>query len=265
MFVIIFMLACTLAIAQNLSIPKLDSIQLDSIKLIEPRANADTIYNDDDFTRPDFPGGLKCFYIYLSKTIHYPPSAVKAHILGKVILNFSIEQDGSIGDIKVIKGVSKDLDAEAIRVLKNSPKWIPGTHHKRPDVVRYTIPMSFQLPGAVHQKLHEDTSIYTTVEHEPEFPGGKAAFSKYLWKNVHLSKIASNESIQTKLILEIIIEKDGCISRISILKNTSPKVDEQSLQILKNSPRWKPGMIKNKPVRVRYKIPMIIELQEGDQ
>lgn len=116
--------------------PKQDTLHLTS----------ETLIADDDFTQPHFPGGLKKFYIYLSKNIHYPPGAVKNHIEGKVYLVFAIEKDGSIGDIKITKGVSKEIDAEAVRVLKNSPKWIPGTHHRKPNVVYESIPMNFQLP-----------------------------------------------------------------------------------------------------------------------
>jgi len=65
-------------------------------------------YNDDDYTEPTFPGGLKQFYKYLAKNIHYPKNAVKNHIQGKVYLIFVIEKDGSIGNIKVKKGVSKE-------------------------------------------------------------------------------------------------------------------------------------------------------------
>src|SRR5579863_8359725 len=95
---------------------------------------------DDWETRPSFPGGLKQFYKYLAKNIHYPASAVKNNTHGKVHLNFTVEKDGSIDNIKVVRGVSKDIDAEAIRVLKNSPKWIPWTHHDKPIPFPYSIP-----------------------------------------------------------------------------------------------------------------------------
>ncbi|HVV55573.1 MAG TPA: energy transducer TonB [Mucilaginibacter sp.] len=101
---------------------------------------------DEDFTRPKFPGGLKQFYQYLTKNTHYPKTAVKYRIQGKVYLSFIIEKDGSISDVKVTKGLSKDIDAEAVRVLRNSPKWIPGTHDRKPIQYHYSMPMNFELP-----------------------------------------------------------------------------------------------------------------------
>ncbi|MFB9844641.1 energy transducer TonB [Mucilaginibacter ginsenosidivorans] len=112
-------------------------------------------YNDDDYTRPTFPGGLKQFYKYLAKSIHYPTSAVKGKIHGKVYLNFTIEKDGNVDSVKVIRGVSKDIDMEAIRVLKSSPKWNPGTHHRNPIPYRYSIPINFELPKKGKQKSHD--------------------------------------------------------------------------------------------------------------
>lgn len=101
---------------------------------------------DDWETRPSFPGGLKQFYKYLAKNIHYPTNAVKNKIQGKVYLNFTVEKDGSVDNIKVVRGLSKDLNAEAIRVLKNSPKWNPGTHHDKPVPFIYSIPVNFEIP-----------------------------------------------------------------------------------------------------------------------
>jgi TonB family protein len=134
-FIVVLIAACAFAKAQG-KLKHADTIGIGD----------EALYNDDDYTRPSFPGGLKQFYKYLAKNIRYPKNAVKNHIQGKVYLIFVIEIDGSIGDIKVNKGVSKEIDAEAIRVLKNSPKWIPGTHHRKPEPVRYRIPMNFELP-----------------------------------------------------------------------------------------------------------------------
>ena len=134
-FIVAFVATCSFAKAQ-VKLKNTDTIHM----------GPEVLYADDDFTQPRFPGGLKQFQKYLVKNIHYPKSAVKNHIHGKVYLGFVVEKDGSIGDIKVFKSVSKEIDGEAIRVLKNSPKWIPGTHHKKPDLVHYRIPINFQLP-----------------------------------------------------------------------------------------------------------------------
>ncbi|MEO6851079.1 MAG: energy transducer TonB [Mucilaginibacter sp.] len=96
---------------------------------------------------PGFRGGLQNFYQYLIQNITYPPNAAKNRIQGKVFLTFVIEKDGSLSDVKVVRGVSTDIDAEAIRVVANSPKWIPGLQNGHPVRVQYTMPINFTLPN----------------------------------------------------------------------------------------------------------------------
>ena len=94
---------------------------------------------------PGFRGGLNNFYRYLSDNIRYPPDAQRNHIQGKVFLTFVIETDGSLSNVTVVRGVSADIDAEAIRVVKASPKWTPGLQNGVPVRVSYTMPISFIL------------------------------------------------------------------------------------------------------------------------
>jgi protein TonB len=94
---------------------------------------------------PVFPGGFQAFYKYLAQNIHYPASAVKDHIQGKVYVTFVVEKDGSLTDMKIMKSVSADIDAEAIRVLNSSPQWNPGSQNGRPVRVQFTVPIDFTL------------------------------------------------------------------------------------------------------------------------
>lgn len=95
--------------------------------------------------QPSFPGGMDEFYKYLGKTVKYPAEAVKLKKEGKVFLSFVVEKDGSLTDIKVERGVGFGLDEEAIRVIKASPKWIPGIQKGEKVRVKYNIPLSFTL------------------------------------------------------------------------------------------------------------------------
>ena len=94
---------------------------------------------------PTFPGGFDSFYKFLAQNIRYPANAVKERIQGKVFLTFVVEKDGSLTDIKVIRGVSGDIDAEAVRVLMSSPKWKPGIQNGRPVRVQFAVPIDFSL------------------------------------------------------------------------------------------------------------------------
>ncbi|MEQ9405427.1 MAG: energy transducer TonB [Cyclobacteriaceae bacterium] len=78
-----------------------------------------------------FPGGLSAFYGYLKKEMKYPRQAQRMGIEGRVFVQFVVERDGSLTDIHVVKGIGAGCDEEAVRVLKNSPKWQPGKQRGR--------------------------------------------------------------------------------------------------------------------------------------
>ncbi|WP_299454114.1 energy transducer TonB [uncultured Microscilla sp.] len=90
-------------------------------------------------------GGLKKFYKYIGKNLKYPSQARRMGVEGKVYIQFVVEKDGSITDIKILKGIGSGCDEEAIRVLKNAPKWKPGKQRGVPVRVRRSIPIVFKL------------------------------------------------------------------------------------------------------------------------
>ncbi|RRB07331.1 energy transducer TonB [Larkinella rosea] len=94
---------------------------------------------------PQFPGGLKGMADFMQKNLHYPPSAARASISGRVYLQFVVNTDGSIVDVSVIKGIGFGCDEEAIRVVNKMPKWQPGKQSGRPVRVRFNLPVVFAL------------------------------------------------------------------------------------------------------------------------
>jgi TonB family protein len=104
-----------------------------------------TSYNTLDAILPSFKGGVTAFGDFLNDNLIYPKEAVKLQEEGKVYLNFKIDIDGSLKDIRVARSVSFLLDKEAVRVMKLSPNWEPGMQRGRKIQVTYTIPIVFQL------------------------------------------------------------------------------------------------------------------------
>ncbi|OOQ61258.1 energy transducer TonB [Mucilaginibacter pedocola] len=108
-------------------------------------AGATFTYNRERATAPKFDGGLPAFGRFLGKNMVYPKDERRNEIEGIVILQFIVEKDGSISDIRIQRSVSPGLDAEAVRVLKKSPAWIPGTRFGKPVKVTYAVPINFKL------------------------------------------------------------------------------------------------------------------------
>jgi protein TonB len=95
--------------------------------------------------QPSFGNDEGAFNKYLSKAIRYPAVARENNVQGRVILTFVVERDGSLTDIKVLRGIGSGCDEEAIRALKSSPKWKPGIQNGRPVRVQFSVPVAFAL------------------------------------------------------------------------------------------------------------------------
>lgn len=94
---------------------------------------------------PQFPGGDAELYKFISNNLNYPAMAIENNVQGRVIVQFVVTADGSIGNVKVVRSVDRDLDNEAMRVCKKLPKFIPGKQNGQPVNVWYTLPVTFKL------------------------------------------------------------------------------------------------------------------------
>ncbi|MBO6068991.1 MAG: energy transducer TonB [Bacteroidales bacterium] len=97
-------------------------------------------------TKPTFQGGdANTFSRWVNTQLEYPEIAKENGIQGRVTLQFTVNTDGSVSDVKVLRGVDSSLDKEAVRVVSASPKWKPGMQRDKPVRVTYTFPVIFQL------------------------------------------------------------------------------------------------------------------------
>lgn len=94
---------------------------------------------------PEFPGGYKALLEFISKNVSYPEEAMKNAWQGRVVLQFVIEKDGAVSNIKVLRSVNETLDNEAMRVIREMPKWTPGKDKGKEVRCKYTIPIVFAL------------------------------------------------------------------------------------------------------------------------
>ena len=115
-----------------------DTVQ---IKSAEP---TDKVYQVVE-QMPTFKGGDAALMKYLSENIKYPEAAEKAGEQGRVVVSFTVEKDGTVADVKVARSVTPTLDAEAVRVIKAMPKWVPGKQDGKFVRVKYNVPVSFRL------------------------------------------------------------------------------------------------------------------------
>jgi periplasmic protein TonB len=94
---------------------------------------------------PEFPGGDLGLMKYIQKNVKYPAIAKEYNITGKVYVSFIVDRSGSVTNVKIVRGVDKNLDAEAMRVVKSLPKYKPGKQRGKSVRVMFTIPINFTL------------------------------------------------------------------------------------------------------------------------
>ena len=111
----------------------------------------------------------------------------------------------------------------------------------------------------------EDDTIYETLVHpvevDPEFPGGNEALYKYLAQNIKYPEKAKADKIEGRVVVGFVIEKDGSISNAEVRRSVNVEMDAEALRVINAMPKWQPGTMEGKPVRVHYNIPITFKLQ----
>lgn len=128
---------------------EIEDTEADAETVVEVFEQEEEVVEEEVFTivekMPEFKGGQKKLFEYLGKNIKFPPAAKANGISGKVYVNFTVNKDGKISNVKVLRGVHELLDKEAIRVVKAMPPWTPGKQRGKAVRVSYNLPINFIL------------------------------------------------------------------------------------------------------------------------
>ena len=118
----------------------------------------------------------------------------------------------------------------------------------------------YVAPEVVEEEVSE-TEIFQIVEEMPSFPGGEGKLMEYVAKNIKYPQIARETGIQGRVFVGFVVEPDGSISNVKLLRGIGGGCDEEAMRVIKSLPKWKPGKQRGKPVRVSYQIPVFFKLQ----
>lgn len=114
--------------------------------------------------------------------------------------------------------------------------------------------------SAVLQDTVKKEMVYDMPEQMPEYPGGASAMENFINDNIKYPKAAKDKGIQGKVYVQFIVEKDGAISEVKIRRGAHALLDEEAMRVIKLMPKWKPGSMRGRRVRVRYTIPITFAL-----
>jgi protein TonB len=106
----------------------------------------------------------------------------------------------------------------------------------------------------------EEVQIFTVVESMPSFPGGEAARIQYLNDNIKYPQMARESGIQGRVFVTFVVEKDGSVTDVKVLRGIGGGCDEEAVRVIKNMPKWDPGKQRGKPVRVQFNMPILFKL-----
>jgi TonB family protein len=221
--------------------------------------------------KPSFQGGdAGNFSKWVSENLIYP-SDTRAR--GRVTTQFSVEADGSVSEVTAaVEDISDTILAnEAVRVIKSSPRWTPGTSNGAPCKVRYTFPVIFTTKNesasgkldAAEASRVDDSVPFASVWTKPTFMGGDAN-QFFVWVTEHLKypADAKKSGKQGRVMIQFTIAKDGSVQNVGLLRGVGKSLDEEALRVVKSSPDWTPGKDKEgNVVPVTYAFPIIFKLK----
>ena len=106
----------------------------------------------------------------------------------------------------------------------------------------------------------KNNMVFDVVEVMPQFPGGQIAMLKYIMENIKYPKQIMEEGIQGRVTVRFIVEKDGRVSNVRLLRSVQSALDKEAIRVVKSMPKWTPGKQNGKPVRVRFNLPVMFKL-----
>ena len=118
----------------------------------------------------------------------------------------------------------------------------------------------YVAPEVVEEEVVEQ-EIFQIVEEMPAFPGGEQKLMEYVGKNIKYPQIARETGVQGRVYVNFVVEPDGSVSNVSVLRGIGGGCDEEAIRVVKSMPKWKPGKQRGKAVRVSYMLPVNFKLQ----
>ena len=118
----------------------------------------------------------------------------------------------------------------------------------------------YEAPEIEEEEIEEE-EVFKSVEEQPEFPGGTAKLLEYVQKNLKYPMMARESDIQGRVFVGFIVEKDGSITNVQVLRGIGGGCDEEAVRVVQSLPKFKPGKQRGNPVRVQYTLPIVFKLQ----
>jgi len=201
---------------------------------------------------PSFDGGRAKMDKFIKKNIRYPKNINTDTLTSRsVYLKYIVTEQGIVKDVTVMKGLTPELDAEAVRVVSSFPKMKPG--QKDGKAVTTVVPYTFRFKEIDLGPDYADAM--------PSFPGGEKAMMEFIRNNLKYPQEAQQNKIEGKVTVRFVVDKTGKIKDITVLHGINHYLNAEAVRVIMEMPDWKPGLEDGKPVSVYFTIPIIYRLK----
>lgn len=212
----------------------------------------------EDF--PTFQGkGIVTFNDWVVSQIKYPAEAIAQKVHGRITVNFTVEPDGSVDNVKIMGGTNQLLGDAVVKAVLSSPKWEPAKNPDAREPLPSTASFKFELP----EKISMDDT-YIVVEQMPQYPGGDIELLNFIKSNTKYPVEAKNGKIEGRVIIRFFVNKEGNAEEPIILKGVDPLLDAEAIRVVTRLKGFNPGTQDGKPVNVYYMVPVNFSLAEPE-
>lgn len=211
---------------------------------------------------PKFPAGN--IQQYVADNLRYPAAARENGIEGKVYVRFVIDTTGKAIAPEIIRGVSPELDAEALRLIREMPAWKPGMQRGKPVRVSFTLPINFRLTPEKQENPAAQAAAApsSTGDYEPARPAS-GDLQDYLARNMRYPRKALKDKTQGYVHLFCTIDATGKLTQADVVVPVSPELDAEALRLVKSVPEWIPATMNGKPMESTPSIRVDFTLDEN--
>jgi TonB family protein len=249
-------------------------VKINGAKLSEEKPGlADNKIFDKVEIEPSFPGGDLKWRQYLERNLDASVPTKKKAPYGTytTAIQFVVDKEGNISDAKALTAHGYGIEEEAIRAIKNGPKWDPAIQNGRQVTAYKSQPITFVVmknQNAISPKTiqNEDVPrmIFDKVEIPPSFPGGDTAWQRYLQRNANaLVPVDSGAPPGIyKVVVQFIVKTDGSVSDFKSITSHGYGMENEALRIIKNVPKWIPARQNGREVNAYVQQPVTFQISE---
>lgn len=219
---------------------------------------------DKIHTKVDYPAQFiySPLEMWIMENVKYSDKMKELNLYGDVKINCVIKKNGTIQNIHIIESSHEELTQEALRLAQKMPKWQPAqfqgkkvsSHHE------FTIRFHPYNPIALQNLHNPSTPSKQDNFNPPFFPYGNPVV--WVAQNVKYPTEAMAQGIEGKVYVSFIIDTDGRISNIHIMKKAHPLLDKAAYKVVCGMPRWVPGTVNGRPRPVRHTLPIFFKLDK---